>query len=114
MNRLRLMALAAAAVAAMSGAPSSKLPTASLPGHYFGWGGGRRRRGLGVKNETARDHGIPKAFRQYARRYGSSVEDMVQMHRRIPAPMLDHWLERRKTWNRMAAIARSERLGRAA
>jgi hypothetical protein len=45
-------------------------------------------------NDDAREAGIPKALRQYARRYGSSVEQIVQTHRQFDVPMLDHYRDR--------------------
>lgn len=102
MNHIRLIALAAAAMAALTGARTSRLPFLPPTTAFQNYGGGRRSgrggRGFSNKNSKARDCGIPKAFRQYARRYGSDVSAMVQMHRRIPAPMLDHWRDRREAF----------------
>lgn len=77
MNRLRMMAIAAAAVAAMTGAPTAK-PAYLQPAQYSWiggrrYGGRRRRRGWNSKNEEARSSGIPKAFRQYCRRYHGTL-----------------------------------------
>lgn len=75
MNRFKLMALAAAAVAAMTGAPTGRPPALVPAGQFLGFGGGRRsrRRGWNSKNEEARKNGIPKAFRQYCRRYHGTI-----------------------------------------
>ena len=96
MSRIKQIAImAAAAMAAMTGAPTSRLPFLPAASQFQGWAGGRRRgRGWSSKNDAARAAGIPKAFRQYARRYGSDVATLVQMHRRSPAPMLDHGRDR--------------------
>ena len=39
-------------------------------------------------------NGVPKAFRQYAKRYGAGVDDMLRMHKQVDVPMLDHWRDR--------------------
>jgi len=106
MNRLKLAGLAAAAIAVFGGAPTANLPTFNRPGNGIatGLGGRRRRRGYGWKNNTAREHGIPKAFRQYAKRYGSSVTAMVKMHQLLNhVRTLDHWRDRREAFQRAVA-----------
>jgi hypothetical protein len=54
-----------------------------------------------TENELARQYGITKRMRQYAKRYGRvgregglTVLDIVQMRRQYPAQMLDHWRDR--------------------
>lgn len=74
MKHLKLMAIAAAAVAAMTGAPSTNRPNFAPQAQLLGWGGGRRK-GISSsgKNGVARRAGIPKAFRQYCRRYHGTL-----------------------------------------
>lgn len=55
-------------------------------------------------NEFARERGIPKAFRQYAKRYGKGVRVMAQMHKRIAAPRLDHWGDKIAAAHRALAL----------
>ena len=108
MNKSKLMLMAAAAVAAFTGAPTARLPVFTpAAGMFAPWGGGRRRRGRGWngKNETARAAGVPKAFRQYARRYGSSVQRLQQMHLQLGGvPMLDHGRDRREAMQRALGV----------
>lgn len=82
------MAIAAASIGAFVGAPALAPSAFVLAQSMFSpWAGGRRRRARGwlTKNEFARKHGVPKAFRQYAKRYGSSVQNLVQLHLQMPA-----------------------------
>ena len=98
MNPLRLAAAAAMALASTSPAPAARIPLFSPAAHLFSaWAGSGRRtnRGWGSKNDEARRHGIPKAFRQHAIRHGSSVHELVRMHKQAPAPLLDHGRDRR-------------------
>ena len=44
--------------------------------------------------QLARDAGLPKAFRQYATRYGKGVEELLQDHKKHPVPLLDHGRDR--------------------
>lgn len=98
MNRAQLMAIAAAAMATMGSGPSHTRLTPMVALSNFASYGGREnlrpRRGWGSKNREARHNGIPKAFRQHARRYHSDVHTLMQMHRQYPAPLLDHWRDR--------------------
>lgn len=48
------------------------------------------------QNYYARKHGIPKAFRQYSKRYGQGPDAMVNMQKRIPADTLDHGRDRER------------------
>ena len=100
----KFMAAAAIAIAAMTGAPTGR--QAAMPSSPYAQmmrrGRGRRRRGgWNSKNETARNAGIPKAFRQYAKRYGSDVMTMIALQHQIPAAMLDHGRDRREKFLRI-------------
>jgi hypothetical protein len=60
---------------------------------------GRRRIGWNSKNQNARDAGIPKAFRQYAKRYGSDVNAVIAAHGLLfEVQMLDHGRDRRNAF----------------
>lgn len=56
--------------------------------------GGHQPRHRGPKTKTARER-IPKAFRQYAKRYGNiGPEDVLAKHAQFRALPLDHWRDR--------------------
>lgn len=56
--------------------------------------GRKRGRLRSDKNNDARAAGIPKAFRQYAARYGVGVDKIVQTHKQFNVPKLDHWRDK--------------------
>lgn len=86
-NPFVLMALAAALI------------HGAAPAHRRGT---PQRRGRRFKDPG---HGIPKKFRQYAKRYGRGVDDMRAMHLKFKdVPMLDHWRERREAAQRILGI----------
>ena len=52
-----------------------------------------------------RKFGVPKVFRQYAKRYGAGVEEMVRMQAQVDVPMLDHWRDKREAaWKALAEL----------
>jgi len=55
----------------------------------FGAGASRSRQGRREPRGI-----VPKMFRQYAKRYGTGVEELSRAHKKFPAPMLDHWRDR--------------------
>ena len=52
-----------------------------------------------LENRLARAAGISKAFRQYAKRYGSGVQALIQEHKKNPVPILDNGRDRREKAN---------------
>lgn len=67
---------------------------------------GHRRHTRGNEGDKARKHGIPKRFRQYAKRYGNKgIDDIVQMHAQFPVPRLDHARDRREAIQRAMGVA---------
>lgn len=44
--------------------------------------------------ELARKFWVPKAFRQYSKRYGSGVEQLIACQKQHPVGMLNHWEDR--------------------
>lgn len=71
--------------------------------------GNRRNRPLADKNADARAAGIPKAFRQYAIRYGGGVDAIVQTHKQYPALMLDHWRDKGNALRKALGLPTGER-----
>lgn len=68
---------------------------------------GNRRHARGNEGDKARKHGIPKRFRQYAKRYGKKgIDDIVQMHAKYRVPALDHARDRREAMQRAMGVAR--------
>jgi hypothetical protein len=55
-------------------------------------------------NRDAVKHGIPRAFRRYAKRYGSGVASLVAEHKKYPVPKLDHWRDSREAAQKLVAI----------
>lgn len=76
--------------------------------------GGKRR--IGNESEKARKYGISKAFRQYARRHGKGIDDILQMHAKFPVPHIDHARDQmsRRHGRAMLKILKKERMARAA
>lgn len=76
--------------------------------------GGKRRRGN--ESDKARKHGISKAFRQYARRHGKGIDDILQTHAKFPALRLDHARDEmsRRHGRAMLKILKKERAARTA
>lgn len=104
---MKVMAIAAAALAGFGAAPSVQLNHNFRAPISIGYGGrsiNRTGRGFSGKNAQARQAGIPKAFRQHARRYHSDIHTLLQTHRQFPAPMLDHWRDRIRAFNRAVAL----------
>ena len=44
----------------------------------------------------AQEHGVPKAFRQYAGRYGDGIEGLLQDQKKYPVGRLDHGGDKRR------------------
>lgn len=72
-----------------------------------------KRRGRNVRvlslNDEAREHGIPKWLRQYAKRYGVSVGQIEQTHRQFDVPKLDHWRDRGNATRKALGLSTGER-----
>ena len=90
MNRLLMTAAAALASYGFNLRPHPPEPQLKinrpLGPSFFGFS----RQNYGAK----RGPRVPKAFRQHAKRYGSSVYSMIKMHQQIDVPMLDHGRDR--------------------
>lgn len=107
MKNLKVMGAAMAAMAALAGAPIQRSP-ASAPSIPYDVSRAGRRHGSGFSdaNETARHYRIPKAFRQYAKRYGSDVNSLIACHSLLKnVPMLDHQRDRRQAFLRAMGVA---------
>lgn len=68
-------------------------PRARLAAQAFN---SRSRSKRGNEGDKARKHGISRAFRQYGRRHGKSIDDILQMHAKHPVPHIDHARDRRE------------------
>ena len=55
--------------------------------------------------QLARDAGLPKAFRQYARRYGKGVEELLRDHKKYNVGPILHWRDRDEEFARMVTEA---------
>ena len=63
-----------------------------------------------TENKFARQHGVPKAFRQYAKRYGHGVEMLVASHKQEKhIGKLDHWQDKKDAAAKVFAFMASYR-----
>ena len=103
-NFLGASKIMAAAAMAMAGLSSASTTAASSVKAFSGVISRHNRRvrgrGWNSKNDDARAAGIPKAFRQYAKRYGSNTHTLVATHLQINVPMIDHGRDRRDAFLR--------------
>lgn len=91
---MRTIGAAAVAAAMALGMAPSAIGASIHDGYRTGRGGGSRK--LPPLRKTARER-VPKSLRQYAKRYAKkSPSEVLSMHARFPAPMLDHWRDRRE------------------